>query len=417
MEHELTFSTPEVTRHSREPALPTRSNALELDFELGGPAYRLLQRVGVIKGAGPSVVRRSLWFVAITWVPLLILTALQGNALGPTPRSSFLLDFATYARFFIAGPLIFAAEIVVGPRFRSAGLRFIDAGIVQPASYSGYLAAVDRVKRRRDALLPEVSFALIALFSAGFVTFESVVGLTADSWRTQSVNGLVSYSPAALWYGFVAIPLLKFFLLRWLWRLGIWTLFLWDVSRLRLNLIATHTDMAAGLGFLGIAHQMLSIFPFAASCVFCAELAFRIWFEGMDLVMLKSMIPLLVAYLIFVELVTFGPLVIFIPLLARVRRDGLQSYGIFVQHHNALFHRKWIEGEKSDGELPLGNPDMSSLVDLGSSFTVVRQMNIIPVGRAQLIVAAVIACLPGLPLAFMLLPFTEMLQLLAGVIS
>ena len=116
---------------------------------------------------------------------------------------------------------------------------------------------------------------------------------------------------------------MQFFVFRWLWRLAIWTLFLWDVSRLRLNLIATHTDMAAGLGFLGVAHVSLSIFPFALGCVFAAEIAFRVQFEGVDLATLRTMGPLLFAYLIFVEFVTFGPLLLFVPVLARVRREGL----------------------------------------------------------------------------------------------
>jgi len=103
--------------------LPTGES--ELEFELGGPAYRLMQWLGIIKGAGPSVVRRSVVFIAITWLPLLVFTTLEGHLLGPTPRSAFLLDFATYARFFFAGPLVFAAEIVVGPRMRAAGHRFI----------------------------------------------------------------------------------------------------------------------------------------------------------------------------------------------------------------------------------------------------------------------------------------------------
>jgi len=53
--------------------------------------------------------------------------------IGPTPRTSFLLDFATYVRFLITVPLIFAAEVVVGPRIRAAGLPFIQSGIVQCA--------------------------------------------------------------------------------------------------------------------------------------------------------------------------------------------------------------------------------------------------------------------------------------------
>jgi hypothetical protein len=159
----------------------------------------------------------------------------------------------------------------------------------------------------------------------------------------------------------------QFFLLRWLWRLVIWTLFLWDVSRLRLNLMATHADKAAGLGFLGVAHVLLSIFPFAMGCVFAAEIAFRMRFEGLDVAALRGMTPLLAAYLVFVEVMTFGPLLLLVPVLARVRREGLRSYGMLVQRHNQLFHDKWIEGAGQDNELPLGDSDMSSLIDLGDS--------------------------------------------------
>ena len=61
-------------------------------------------------------------------------------------------------------------------------------------------------------------------------------------------------------------------------------------------------------------------------------------------------------------------------------------------------------------------PVVSSLVDLGSSFAVIRQMGIFPVGLTQLINVAIIACLPALPLMFLVLPFMEVLKLLAGVI-
>jgi hypothetical protein len=390
---------------------------LEPIFELGGPAYRLMQRVGIIKGNGPSIGRRSVAFIIIAWVPMLVFASLEGHAIGPTPRSSFLLDFATYARFFVAVPLIFLAEIVVGPRIRAAGLRFVQAGIVQSEDHAAFHAAAMRAQRRRDAVLPEVLFLVVALFGAWSLTIEQLGGLETTTWHTVVTPTGLHISPAGLWYQFVAIPLVQFFLFRWLWRLIIWTLFLWDVSRLRLNLIATHTDMAAGVGFLGVAHVSLSIFPFALSCVLSAEIAFRVQFEGMDLVTLRSMGSLLVAYLIFVEFVTFGPLLIFVPVLARVRRQGLRSYGMLVQRHNKLFDEKWIGQNGQDGETPLGNPDMSSLVDLGSSFTVVRQMSVFPIGRMQLIQVAVIACLPGLPLAFLVLPVAEVVRLLMGVIT
>ena len=135
---------------------------LEPFFELGGPAYRLMQRIGIIKGRGPSIKRRVLAFIAVTWVPLLIFASIEGNAIGPTPRASFLLDFATYARFFIAVPLIFAAEVLVGPRIRAAGLRFIQSEMVPAEDYPAFHAAALRARSRRDAALPEMLFLIFS---------------------------------------------------------------------------------------------------------------------------------------------------------------------------------------------------------------------------------------------------------------
>jgi len=385
-------------------------------FELGGPAYRFMQRVGVIRGRGPSIGRRTVAFIAVTWLPMLLFAAIEGYAIGPTPRQSLLLDFATYARFFIAVPLIFAAESVVGPRIRAAGLRFVEAGIVSAEDHDGFLAAAARVRHRRDAILPEILFLVLGVFGAWFLTVEQLGGVSVPTWhmlRTQSGPHLM---PAGLWYNFVAIPLVQFFLLRWLWRLVTWTLFLLDVSRLRLNLMPTHADTAAGLGFLGVAHLSLAIFPFAMSWVLAAEIAFRVKFEGLDIAVLRTMAPLLIAYLAFVELATFGPLLVLVPLLARVRREGLRSYGILVQRHNQLFHDKWIAQPGPTAESPLGDPDMSSLIDLGSSFDVVRNMRILPVGRSQFVQVALIACIPGLPLALLVLPFAEVVKLLVGIV-
>ena len=96
----------------------------ELQFEMGGPVYRLMQRLGLVKRDDPCIGKRIVCFLLITWVPLLVLTLIEGRALGPTPRESFLLDFATYARFFIAIPLLFLAEVIVGPRLRTQGFIF-----------------------------------------------------------------------------------------------------------------------------------------------------------------------------------------------------------------------------------------------------------------------------------------------------
>ena len=387
----------------------------DLRFEMGGPAYRLMQRIGVIRGAGPSVLRRSLAFLAIGWVPLVLLSLLTGTAIGPTPRSSLLLDFAAYARLFIAVPLVFAAEAVVGPRLRAAGLRIADGGLVPPESRAGFLAAVARVRRRREAALPEIILAVIAFSTPWLLKLEQVAGIgaVASSWGNDGGHWL----PAGLWYGAITLPILQFFTYRWIWRWIIWALFLAEVSRLRLDLMPTHTDMAAGLGFLGTAHVSMAIFPVAVSCIIAAELAFRMVFEGLTLAGVQPMLPLLLGYLLLMEFLVFGPLLVLVPLLADARRAALRTYGVLVQRHNRLFHEKWIGGGHPPDELPLGNPDMSSLVDLGSSYAVIREMNVIPVSRRQMIQVAVLACAPGLPLLFLALPIGEVARLVLGVIA
>jgi hypothetical protein len=174
--------------------------------------------------------------------------------------------------------------------------------------------------------------------------------------------------------------------------------------------------MAGGLGFLGPAHVPMAIFPFAMSCIIAADLAFRVQFEGLSLAGLQALLPLALAYLLFAEFLCFGPLLFLARALAEARLAGLRDYGVLVQHHNKLFHAKWIDGQGPPGESPLGNPDMSSLVDLGSSFTVIREMNIVPVSRRQLLQVAVAIFVPGLPLLFLALPVGDVLRLVIGII-
>ena len=65
------------------------ANVPEFFLERGGPFYRLQQRIGLIRGDDPSNGRRVLFFIALTWVPLLLLSLLQGRASGRRRESPF----------------------------------------------------------------------------------------------------------------------------------------------------------------------------------------------------------------------------------------------------------------------------------------------------------------------------------------
>jgi len=381
----------------------------ELGFEMGGPAYRLMQRIGLIKGEGPCIGRRFVAFVLITWVPLLVLSLIEGRAMGATPRESFLLDFATYARFFLAIPLLFVAEAVAGPRLRAAGLHFVKADFIRPADLPAVEAAVVRTRQRREALLPELIFLGIAVFGAWF-TVEAWTGSSASaSWNSVARPDGTGLSLTGLWYYVVAVPVLQFFGFRWVWRLVIWTLFLREMARLDLATVPTHADGAGGLGFLGAAHLSIAIFPFAASCILSAHVAFQLYFESASIEAFKG---LLVVYLIAVEVICLGPLMLFVPLLARTRRQGLREYSVLADSLNRNFEQKWVRGKPADEQF-LGSADISSVCDYSTCFKLIQDMRVIPFTRQQVVQIAVVAMLPCLPLAFLVLPIGELLKLLA----
>jgi len=187
----------------------------------------------------------------------------------------------------------------------------------------------------------------------------------------------------------------------------LWTLFIARVSRLRLYLVATHTDLAAGLGFLSAGQKAYGPIVFAGGTVIAGSVLNAIRYEGQTLSSLKTA---MIAYGVMAVLVLVVPLLAVTPLLAKVKRRALWDYGGLVTEHNQLFDAKWTSQTRTHDEAILGNPDASSLVDLGSSFAVIRQMGIVPVDKPTLITLALAAALPMLPVVLMVTPAYEVLQ-------
>jgi hypothetical protein len=379
-----------------------------LYFERGGPAYRLMQRIGVIKGL-PSIHRRIVIFLALTWVPLLVLSLLEGLALGPTPEESFLLDFATYARFFVAFPMIIIAELIIGPRLTVAGLHFVRSGLVREDDYPAFDAAVEKVESRREARLPELIILGVAVFGAWSMTAAFYAG-QGTNWQIIRTESGIRLSMAGVWYLLVAVPLLQFMFYRWIWRLIIWTGFLLDMSRLNLRVSVSHPDQAGGLGFLGIAQMSFGSLAFGLSSILAANTAFLIVFEGADIETFK--IPF-VAYLVIVNLVFLGPLLVFLPLLARTRRQGLRDFSSLANRYDYAFVEKWIRGKAPADEPLLGTGDIQSLADLGNSYQYARQMKPVPFDLRTIIQMSVLAAAPMLPLLPLVMPIADILKMLS----
>jgi hypothetical protein len=69
---------------------------------------------------------------------------------------------------------------------------------------------------------------------------------------------------------------------------------------------------------------------------------------------------------VIIAVVALGPLAVFVPRLAALRRQGILQYGIFGQMQSTHFHEKWIHN------VPGTNPNFSLLPRAALSVTSAR---------------------------------------------
>jgi hypothetical protein len=382
----------------RNPTLDTmtESNILEepRDFSLvlGGPIFQLFRK-SHLAGEGLELVHRRLLIITlVAWLPLLLLAAL-GHSAGNLGRLSFLHDVEVHVRFLIALPVLIAAELIVHSRVRPVVRRFVERGIVLPQDLGRFHSAIESAVRLRNSIPVEVGL-LGFVYTFGLWLWNSRIALDVSTWYAAP-GGRWHLTPAGFWYVFVSIPILQFILLRWYMRLFIWFRFLWQVSRINLNLVPTHPDRCAGLAFLGKSAYAFGPILFAQGAMLAGLVASRVLYRGESLLSFKLQIGGFIAFFVFAIL---GPLLMFTPQMARAKRKGLADYGLLAQRYVESFAQKWVLRDPASSEELLGTGDIQSLADLGNSYAMVRDMRAVPFGLEDIARLAAATAAPLLPL-------------------
>ena len=378
----------------------------------GGPLHWLLVRFGYSGDERQLVVRRTLLAVLLTWLPLLVFSARDGLAFGHQVTIPFIRDFAVNVRFLIALPILILAESRIDDQWRIVAQEFLTSKLVADADVPVFEALLEQSERLRDRILPEVLLFVIAFVPSFFVRTEPLMS-GISNWHTIG-TGAGDLTLAGWWFNFVSTPLFRFLLLRWIWRLCLGTLLLWRVSQMNLYLVATHTDMAAGLGFLSQGQKAFSPIVFAGGAVIAAQVENSIVYQGANLSSMK--LPM-IAYGVMAMILLVAPLLVVTPLLVKVKKKALLEYGALVTIHNQEFDQKWIQENQPPDQVLLGHPDPSSLIDLGSSFAVIRQMGFIPVDKQTLLTLALAAALPMVPIVLATTPADELVRLVLKMLG
>jgi hypothetical protein len=384
---------------------PVAEDPRNFSIVLGGPLYQLLRRAHMAGDAMELARRRILVLATIAWLPLLVLALAEGNAWGTGIAVPFLKDIEVHVRLLVAIPLLIAAELLVHMRLRPIAGEFITRGLVPEASIPRFRECLQSAFRLRNSIWAEVLM-LAAIYGLGVpFLWRYFAGLEVGTWYAEKTPGGPRFTAAGLWYAGVSVPLFQFLLLRWYFRLVIWMRFLWQVSRIRLDLSAMHADRTAGLGFLsGTVYAFVPLLM-AHGALLAGVVANRIFYMGATLTDSRIEVAVVLVYLL---LLVFLPLTVFAYQINEAKRRASRVYGRLSQRYVRDFEALWLpEGAPAQAS-PLGVSDIQSLADLNNTLDTVRATRTVPVTREAIVKLAAATLVPLAPLLLTMFPAEEL---------
>ena len=395
---------------------PNGSESPDFSLVLGGPLYQLLVRSRLATPALEHMLLRVVVISLVAWLPLVLLSLAAGRAWGGTDLP-FLYDIEMQIRFLVALPLFISAELLVHQRLRLVVAQFVERRIIAEETLPAFRGVLAASMKLRNSAVIELTL-LTLTFVGGYYFWSAVsgmekIGSQAGTWYADAAKVGSRLTLAGSWYVFVSRPLFQFIVIRWYFRLFIWARFLWQCSRLELDLIPTHPDRAAGLGFLGGSIASFTPLLLAHGALLAGVLANPIFFAGAKLIDFKLEIVGFVAFLLMALL---GPLLAFTPRLTSAKRIGLREYGMLASTYVREFDRKWVRDGAPEDEQLIGSGDIQSLADLGNSFQVIREITPFPFGRDTVIRLVVVTLIPVSPLILTMIPLEELIKKLLGIV-
>jgi hypothetical protein len=371
----------------------------ETSFTLvrAGLIYRVARRTPL--AGSDRFALAALVVAVVAFLPLAVLAALQDVLYGARVALPLIADWSVLVRFAIAVPLLILCERSIDRRLSEAVDIFRAEGVVPADVRPGFESALVRLTRSLNSVFPELILLAIA-FGSSWVGSLATPGLTVATWRMPVPGDESTVTLAGHWLSLVSLPLFRFLVLRWFWRIFLWSRFLLRVSRMDLKLIPTHPDGAAGLAFLGLAHTSFAALLVPLALTVGARGVFWVLYGGGTLEALRNA---LIAFLVLALALSLGPVFVFLPKLARTKRLGLAEYGTLASDYTHRFDQKWVRGTAPADEL-LGSADIQSLADLGNSYAAIRNMRLVPATLGNTISLLLAAALPLLPVLAVVVP-------------
>jgi hypothetical protein len=313
----------------------------------------------------------------------------------------FLKDVEVHVRFLVALPLLIVAELIVHLRLRPVAGEFVVRGLIPRELVPRFEDALKSTMRLRNSIVAEIVMVGVVYALGVPVVWRELAALDVATWYADSSAHANKFTWAGLWYAYVSVPMFQFLLLRWYFRLALWTRFLWKVSRLKLNSARCMATAWRAWVFYPAWRSRSSRSRWRTVRSVAGTIANRIFHLGTQLADAKVEIAVVVVFLLVVVLT---PLTFFAAQVLDRKRLDARHYGRLGQLYVAEFQQKWLPGGRPAAESPLGSGDIQSLADLANSLETVKNTRPVPITRQAVVALTAATLIPIAPLMLTVIP-------------
>lgn len=383
------------------PGTPSNLQGLDLPLVRDDLWFRVQQAMRLIpKDGRDGVLRRTIVFTLLAWLPLVIWAQATGRVFESTDSEPLLRHFAIHARFLIALPALIFGERIARTVMKDVLPSFVATGLVPEEKVPAFRKIIGDIVRLKNSSLPWV--AAVAVIIVVLLVPETGKHLQELSWSRK--EGHLEFG--GWWYLCVSRPIFQIFMLGWVWRIFLVTLLFRRFVNLGLEPVAPHPDNLGSLGFIEKLPRAFVPLAFAMSCVICGQFAHEIAWHGAHIKQFQ--LPLAI-FAVVAFLICVTPLLVFIPTLKGSKRQAMTQYGVLVAQHNRQVQRQWIEGKTVEDRALLDAPELGPTTDVNAIFEAVRSMRTIPFSKKSLITIAIPIAVPIVVLAAIEVPLGEIL--------
>ncbi len=375
------------------------------------PLLRFLRALRLVPRDGLGPRRRTVFFVLLSFVPIVTWAALTGHLVPHDWADPMLRHLGVFSRALLGFPLFILSEPFADFVIRRMLGNFPNSGLVRDEDRAKFVDVLRSVERLRDSWVAWlIMLGLVALSIVMATQRGGVEDVDALVWSTS----LLDLDFGAQWSIYVVRPLFLLMLLVWLWRVVLcWVLF-HRIAQLDLRLVPSHPDGAGGLGFLEPFPIAFSAVSLAISAVLCSYAGHHIHAHGAHVADFQ---PLLISIALGLCALFLAPLGAFSPALRRCRLRARFQYGKLAGRFVQGLHAKWVDGEKLPDDPILDAPEIGPAADVATLYEMGTRMRPVPIGKMSLIAVLVPAVIPMLVVISLEVPLKEIFLKVLGALA